>query len=473
MAQWQIAKRWMHVSIRKRNDFSGGLNNGQNAFSVSDNNSFDEYGFDTFDFPSLSVGKGWASYGATGSANTNLLANYKNSYLIRSVGTKVQKDDGTGTWTDIGTGLTSAEWDSTNFNKKIIITNGTDNVKYYDGTTFGNLNATDAPKGLYITNNTLRVYIANVGVNTDWVYFSKFLDETNWTDIDSSGFFQYYTPNGGPITALRVYQNLIMVFKQNSFAEVTTTGQLSNKHRLLEISSEVGCVSSKTLIEVRGMLLWLGLTDVWLFTGGQPTPIGQNVKATLDSINTAYYSKCWAGTDGQRYYLGIVTGVNTEPDTLLIYDTVYKKWRIRSIAIGGMRYAATLQNQWYTGTNGGQTFKMNSGTTENGTAIPYMVTSKPFDEGVPESEKEYNEMHVQCYIPPGSTMSVYVSVEDRGTNFTLIDTFTSSAVAQNTNIIVPLDTVPLANWLRYKITGTGPVNIYSVERYGTIQPNQI
>lgn len=469
MVRWSMAPQ--QQNRRMGNSFEGGVNTGAPNFYIKDSESSDEYGLDTFDYPALSVGKGWTAYGTSGGASTYLLANYKNTQLIRAVGTVMQQYTA-GAWANIGTGLTAADWDSTNFNNKIIMTNGTDNVKSWDGTTFADLNAADAPKGLYITNNTVRVYIANKTGAVDTVYFSKYLDETNWTDVDSAGFFQYYTPDGGGITAIRLYQNLIMVFKLNSFAEVVSTGNSSNKHRLTEVSSEVGCVSYKTVVEVRGMLMWLGLTDVWVFTGGQPTPIGQSIRGYLDSINTAYYAKCWAATDGQRYYLGLVTEANTEPDTLLVYDTKYRVWRVRSKSIGGKQWAATLGVNWYTGDSSGNSFQMNTGTTENGSAVSWAYTSKLFDEGIQEAEKEYWEMHLQTYLPTSSTMTLAISTDDRSTSFTTIDTLTNSTSAQNTNHIVPLDTVPITNWLRYKLSGTGPATIYSAERYFRVQSVQ-
>lgn len=469
--------RWRNLpaSLDKKgmNTFEGGINNGTPNFYIKDTESTDEYGFDTFDYPALSVRKGRTAYGLTGSATTYMLASYQNTYMMRAVGTKMQRDV-SGTWTDIAgaTGLTAADWSYTNFNNKIIMTNGTDNVKYWDGTTFGDLNAATAPKGKYITNNTIRTYIANVSGKTDWIYFSKYLDETNWSDTNSAGFFQYYTPQGGEITALQIYQNNILAFKKDAFSLIVSTGNTSNKHRLVEISAQVGCVSAKTIQEIKGTLFFLGQTDVYIYNGGQPSPIGQNVRAILDSVNVDQWGKCFAGNDGQRYYLGLVTGANTEPDTMLVYDTRYKIWRVYSTSLGALRQTCFLNNKWYAGDNAGLTFTMNSGTTDNGTPISWSYTSKAFSEGIQEAEKEYWEAHIQSYIATGSTLTMAVSTDDRGVSFTTIDTITSSTAAQNSNLIIPLDTVPIAFWMRYKLSGTGPATIYSAERYFRIQPVQ-
>ncbi len=473
MAQWKIAPRIFHLDIRKMNDFSGGINTGNPSIDIGDNQSTDEYGWDTDQIPALHTRRGHTPYGTSGAAETNLLTNFNTTHLVRAVGTALQYNNTGTTWTAITGTFTDTDWDATNFEVTVpvlLLTNGTDNVKKWDGTTLSDLNATDAPKGKYITNDTVRAWIAKA----DILYFSKFEDATDWTATEDAGSVQYYTPNGGDITGLRNFYGDKYVWKIDSFSAVQGTDYFN--FRLKEISNQIGCVSFKTIQEVQipsnSALFWLGQNDVFMFSAGLPTPIGQSIRSYLDAINTAYWSRCFGATDGLRYYLGLVTGANTQPDTLLMYDPRYRIWRISSLS-DNFRYSANLNNVWYVGDSAGQTFKMNQGTSDNGTAISWMVTSKAFDEGIPELEKEYNSLHIQCYMPTGSTMSIYASTDDRGSSFTLVDTVTSASVGQSKNVIIPFDTVPLANWLRYKITGTGEVAIYSVERMAHIQPLQI
>ncbi len=462
MAQWQQPQ---YNNQRGANNFAGGLNSGTPVFDLDDNESSEEYGFDTDQFPALSVRKGRTDYGATGSAQTNLLANFKDTHMVRAVGTALQYDSA-GTWTAITGTFADVDWDATNFNNKLIMTNGTDNVKVWNGSALSDLNATDAPKGKYITNDTVRVWIAK----DDILYYSAFLAETDWTTAENSGSVKYYTERGGFITGIKNFANHIVVFKKDSMAEIFGTNYFN--FRLIENSNDIGCVSHKTIIEVGDTLFWLGLTDAYAYKGGSPVKIGQKIRKQLNSINQAQIAKCWGGTDGIRYYLGLVTGANTQPDTLCIYDPRYGTWRVHSIS-GTFRYATYFGGAFYVGDSAGLTHKMNNGTTDAGTAISWAVTSKAFNEGMPEAEKEYFEMHLQVYLPTGSTMTVAVSTDDDSATFTTVQTLTAASDTQSVNIIVPLDTVPLANWLRYKLSGTGPATIYNVERYFRAQPVQI
>jgi len=361
--------------------------------------------------------------------------------------------------------FTNTDWDATNFNDKLLLTNGTDNVKQWNGSTLSDLNATDAPKGKYITSDTLRVWIAK----DDILYYSAFLDETDWTTAENSGFVQYYTPNGGDITGLKTFLGDVFIFKKNAFAQIM--GDNYYDYTLVEISNDIGCVSHKTIVEVGDLLFWLGQNDVYGFSGGRPSPIGEPIRQYLNDINVTHASKCFGGTDGIRYYLGLVTEANTEPNILLSYDPRYQIWRVSSLD-DNFRYSANINNEWYVGNSTGQTYKMK----QTYTGSSFEIVSKPLDEGIPEAEKEYYELHLQGYIPTDSTLSVYVSTRDRdlgdGSDWTLIDTLSTSTLSQNEDIIIPLDTVPITYWFRYKLVATGEVEIYNVQRYLRILPVQ-
>lgn len=448
--------------LRAENNFSGGLNNEQSAVFIADDETSDEYGFDFDNYPNLTVRKGKTTYGASGGAQTNLITHFKDTHLVRSVGNKLQWDNN-GTWTDIASGFADSDWTATNFEVSgadaLILTNGTDNVKYWNGSALNDLSP-NAPKGKYITADPSRVFIAK----DDTLYWCAFQNPQDWTSAENSGFAQYYTNGGGNITALFTFKDLKILFKRNSMAALYGTNYFD--FRIIEISNNIGCVSHKTVQEVNGRLIWLGEQDVYLFTNGNPIPIGGKIRGFLNRINPTQVSKACAFTDGLRYYLCLPIDNANEPNIRLVYDTRYGRWRVPAYN-ENFRYGVMFNGVMYVGDASGQTWKVNNGTTDNGSAIPWSVTSKAFDEGIGEAEKEYKELHLQGYFPPGFTMTVSISTDDQGSNFIALnyDPTSAAAVSQNKNVIVPLDTTPLTHWFRYKLEGTGPVSIYNVQRY--------
>lgn len=448
---------------RAENNFSGGINTEQATVSVGDNESTDEYGFDTDQFPNLTTRKGRQKYGSSGGAVTNLLTNFSDQHLVRAVGQTLQYNSSGTTWTNIPGTFANTYWDAANFEvagaEALILTNGTDAVRYWNGTSLSNLGGSP-PRGKYITADPSRVFIAK----DDIIYFCKFQDPSDWSAAEDSGFLQYYTFSGGDITALYNYKDIKYVWKEDSMAGLYGVNYFD--YRLMEVSNSIGCVSARTIQEVNGRLIWLGMSDVYIFTQGNPSAIGGKIKSYIDRINRAYIDKCSAFSDGHRYYLNLVIDGATEPNIRLVFDTRYGIWRVPA-KNENYRRGVFFKNTLYAGDSSGQTYKVNEGETDDGVAIPWSVTSKAFNEGIGEAEKEYKELHIQGHFPSTSTLNLSISMQDRGESFISIeyDPIGTSNEAVNKNLIVPLDTVPLTYWMRERIIGTGPVSIYNTQRY--------
>lgn len=469
---WQSSQQ---RNKRGANNFKEGVDTQNNAFFIDKDAYATGYGWDTDKFPSLATRKGRTAHGATGSAVTRLLCNFGNTHLVRAVGTALQYNSSGTTWTAITGTFANADWSFANFDVSgpaLILTNGTDNVKYWNGTTLADLNATNAPKGKYVAADNRRVYISGRTSDPDVIHFCAFQAASDWTTALNAGSVQYFTANGGAVTGLHAFEGQIYCFKKDAFAQIFHTGSADATHRLVEASNDIGCLNNKTIVEVGPFLMWLGSNDVFICAGGSAQSIGNPVKDILQDINLDAIDEACAWTDNHRYYLCVPTGSNTTCDTEIAYDYRYRKWNIRNITLGGMRYGALLNNIPYGGWNDGLTYKLNDGLTDAGTAISYRVDSKPYNEEFGEAEKEYFEMHLQGLINTGATMSVSISTVDRGDTFTLLDTIDASSVSQSGNIVVPMDTTPLTNWMRYRIGGTGYVEINEVQRYFNVLPVQ-
>lgn len=471
MAQWQSLP--MKSMPRIENTFQDGVDTENNAFFISPNSYSDGYGWDTDLYPVLATRKGRTALGSSGGAITRLLTNLGSTQLIRAVGTSLQYWNGS-SWNSISGTFTDTDWAAANFDiggNVVILTNGTDVPRYWNGSALSSISA--MPKGRYIAADNRRVYTAGVTGDDDTISYCAFQDALDWTTAENSGVVQYYTANGGPVTGLHSFEGQIYAFKKDSFCQIFHTGDARVTHRLVEVSNDIGCVSDKTIVEVGPYLMWLGDKDVFICAGGSATSIGKKVRRYLQSINENALSEACAWTDNYRYYVCIPTGGNTTNDTELVYDTRYRTWHVRNISLGGMRYATLLNNIPYGSWADGKTYRLNDGDTDDGVAIPFRMVSKPYDDGTGEAEKEYYQSYIQGYISSGASAVFSVSTDDRGSNFTALDTLTVDTYSQNKNIIVPMDTVPLTHWLRYMLEGTGYVEFNKIQRFCRVQPLQI
>lgn len=466
-AQWQIPS----AAGNKRGafNFEGGLVTGAPSFNLKDDQSVNESGWDTTAHPALHTRLGRKPFGSAGNGMTRLLTNFGNTHLVRAAGTRLQYFNGSD-WADISGSWTDTDWDATNFDVNgpaMILTNGTDAVQYWNGSTLAALSE-KAPKGRFIASDNRRVYIAT----GDSVNYCAFQDATDWISAENSGIVEYYTSNGGDITALKSFEGQIWAFKKDAFCLIFHTGDARATHRLVEQSSSIGCVAYRTLQEVGSMLFWLGQNEVYMGSGGAAMGIGFPIKRYLDAVSPDYAPYCLAGTDGIRYYLGLTQGASNVPSMWLVYDPRYKKWRVYDSNVSDMRYSAILNTVWYCGGQSGTTYQMNTGTSDNGSAIPWTVETKDFDEGMPEAEKEYYELHIQYSAPSGTSLTVSVSTDMGNTYQTIGSPVTVTRGVVNANYILPLDTVELCNWARFKFSGSGEFTLHAVERYFRYQPVQ-
>lgn len=470
MAQWRSALKGIDTQGDNRVEvnLSGGIYTGINSFDIKDQQSVNEYGWDTDEFyPAKSTAKSPVTYGTSGGSTTNLLTSLGSTHLVRAVGTKLQYD-ASGIWTDIAGTFSSIPWGATNFDVNgpaLLLTNGTDPVKQWNGTTLADL--TGAPKGKVIAADNLRVFISDVATDEaqDHIHYCAFQDALDWTSAENSGIVQYYTANGGAVTAMISFSGQIWVFKKDSFALIYHTGDARAFYRLVPSSDNIGCVASRTLVDIGETLCWLGMDDVYIGAAGSASRIGEPIRMFLSRINQAHINKCDAFSDGLRYYLNLVIDSATTPNIRLSYDTRFKIWSVCALNEGYLQ-GTWFNNSIYAGNTTGQTYKLNAAPTTGA----FMVETKDFDRS--EAEKEYNELHQQIYTPTGTTLTVQASVDQGTTWFTFGDPVVAQASAQNQNLIIPLDTLPLGYWVRFRFLGTGEFRFYSFERYFRLHPVQ-
>lgn len=471
MAQWNLYPKGIDTRGDNREEvsLSGGIYTGVNSFDIKDEQTVNEYGWDTDEhYPAKSTAKSPIAYGTSGGARTNLLTNFGNTQLVRAVGTSLQYNS-SGTWQNISGTFANSEWGAANFDVNgpaLIMTNGTDAVRYWNGSSLSTLSA--APRGRIIAADNLRVFISDVPADDsqDQIHYCKFQDATDWTAAENSGMVQYYTANGGPVTAMIAFGGCIWVFKKDAFALIYHTGDQRAFYRLVPSSDNIGCVNKKTLVDMGQFLAWLGADDVYIGSAGAANRIGEPVRTFISRINQTHLNKCCAFTDGLRYYLNLVIDNATEPNIRLVYDVRFRVWQVSGINeqyIYGTRFNTGV----YAGNPLGITYRLNAGNTTGA----WMVETKDYDKS--EAEKEYNEIRIQMYAPPGTTVNFQVST-DQGTTWTAIgEPIVGNSSAQNQNIIVPLDTVPLAHWIRFRFSGAGPFRLYGFERYFKHMPIQI
>lgn len=455
-------RRWMPTPEDRFQDIRpcGGINQGLNPLDIGSNQSTSVLNFIPDKYPTLTVREGFTQVGSTHTGHyTTYLRKYAGN-IIKGDKFGVYKQNGA-SWDNIINNGSAAEryWQMAEFDGVLVMVNGLEQPQKYSG---GSASAiTDAPTNArHLTLHANRLFAVN-DAEPNVIQWSKYADINTWTtflgDNEDPGFQPINENTGEDIEGIVTFQNRVVIFKRHSMHELY--GERGYDFVINDISTHVGCAGWRTAYEVNGVLYFLSGDGIFNYSGGNVPrkPISDPVKDYIESINWTYIDQCVGGTDGRRYFLTLVTGVNTTPNVTLMYDPEKQSWWVHD-------YAATAflddRENWYTGNASGMVFQMDSGDTDAGEAIPYSIIPKPFVIGNWFVKNRPTRMKLIVDIPTGATMDIYYSISTTGdADWTLIKTLAPTTDVKNTPIMLIGER---SEWHRIKAEGTGRVKIYSI-----------
>ena len=352
-------------------------------------------------------------------------------------------------WANIQTGLANAAGKFVEFatgtTLYTILANGT-NTYSWDGSTAASIAAAPATK-LYAVHKG-RVYAVLGKV----LKFSSLNLITDWTTVDNAGSISITNAKGDG-TAITEYNDHIVIWTEQSTHELYGTGPFN--YQLVDISDD-GCISDRSVIENSGVLYFMDYGWIKAYTGGKPVKVSHAVKTFIDGIALTYKAKICAGKNGKYLYWAIPYGAVTENNIVLEYDTDFKIWNVHSLAISQF---VTIGETCYGVSPTGVIYDMESGTTDNGTAIAWYYTTGAWNKNNLKT-KTLGSIPVVLDLPVGSTMTLSVSKTVDGDDFVLVHTFTASAVEQRVDIYT--DEIESCEWYRLRFDGVGPATVYYI-----------
>lgn len=314
------------LNVKVIRDFKGMDRRG--IFNIPENSFAWLYDITTEYYPEIRTRKGVYTTGSITGSVANGLGSWKNSELHCVMSGNWQKYNGT-TWTSIASGLNSSAYCSfTNFQGNLaainlLMANGVDPVKKYDGTTVSNL--LNAPSGItYIDSHDNRVY----GAAGNTVYFSALRKPEDWTTVNDAGSITVESPDGESIIGIRSGLQHLLIFKPNSMYELYGTGPAN--YRLVQVSEEVGIQNHRCSVTLNGMVYFLHRTGFYRYSGGsQPDKsFSQHIQPLIDRMSTtASYGA--VGTDGNCIYVTIYSqGTDSNPFYTLQFNPQYGLWSV-------------------------------------------------------------------------------------------------------------------------------------------------
>jgi hypothetical protein len=439
-------------------------------FSISPEYATDMQNMSAAKFPWLSVKPGYSLVGATLAARVLGLGVWKQTELVAVSGGQWSKST-SGAWSAITGGdsvNTSANYSFCNFKGNLteidlIGANGVDSVKRYNGSSVQNL--TNAPVAAnFIETYSDRLWLVTAG---NQLNFSGYRQADNWNtvlgDAADPGFIIVETNDGENISGVKSGPRRLVIFKPNSMFDLF--GSSAEDFTLQQKSGDVGAVSNQAITTIGTTMYFVHTTGIYEYGGG-PRPDKQFsaiVQNYVDRINPAAVSKCCAGTDGVTLYIGLPIDSATEPDHILEFNTLYGTWNVWK------DYAplniAIMKDTAYIGGVEGQIRKVGDTTSDNGTAIVSKYVSKPYGAESLSQRILWLRAWFVANVPAGSTLNVYLSKKDSGdSDWVLVNSIPADSVLESSRVMIPTNVATNANWIRYKLEGTGPYDIIEFAR---------
>ncbi|MFT9498244.1 hypothetical protein [Anaerosolibacter sp.] len=429
----------------------GGVNNGLPPFELQENEATEQKNCSSKKYPIHTVRPPRSDYSTDLSGVIRHMGTRSDEYITVVDGTAWKYWNGS-VWVDILTGLTAANAKTIDFMGKTILVNGTDE-KYWDGSTTGNV--AGMPNSNFLAVHANRLYAASRDSQT--LSFSALRIYNDWTTVDDAGSIVAETRDGEGCSGLTAFANHVVLFKEHSMHELYGTGP--RNYQFNTTSDQIGCISDRTIKEVKGRLFWLGYEGVYMYSGGvAPTLISFPLQGYIDRLDIANKLKACAGTDEERYYISIP--IDSGSKILCVYDTRFGKWYVED-DIKIVEFTE-FQNVLYGIAEDGQVKKMIDAA--GGETIEWYWISKSFNEGSLSQKKEWYRLYFIVNLPTGSTLNVGLSNSVSGDDFTTIKTFSSSSAVFNQQIEIPLTIAQKADWVRIKLSGTGPCDIHAMEK---------
>lgn len=325
-------------------------------------------------------------------------------------------------------------------------------LEYYNGTT--NADVTDAPQTSLYTIDDYRLF----GLDGATLKCSALNSVTDWTTADDADQI--------PITGMKGVGSAIIAYNDMviCWSDQTMHILYGNDPFDFQLNEPIfnGCISDKSVIIHNGILYFMDYNRIMAFTGGLPIEISQKINSYLEGIAFAYKDKICSGQFGKYILWSIPYGAVTTNNYTLQYDTEYKTWYIWNM---GILNFTSLDEDLYGIDTSGYIWKLNSGTSDGGTAITWEYTTGVWNATPLRDRKVISDIYAIIDLPVGSTLTVSYSVTVDGNDFVSIYTATASASEQNTRIKIPTTILQGVTWYRLKFSGTAPCTINYLEPY--------
>ena len=180
---------------------------------------------------------------------------------------------------------------------------------------------TPGPSGESFIVDCIEIFPTNAPQNASLVHASRTEDPESYDGL--SGLLSVAENNGQGIRSAFKLRNLLYVVKERS-THVTADDGVNEPALwpIEEVSNKVGTPSAHGVGVGEEWVVIAGRAGLYLFDGGVPQKLSQEIQPTWDSINWQYGHRLWVRVDVEkkRILIGAPLGTATQPSVVLVCD---------------------------------------------------------------------------------------------------------------------------------------------------------
>jgi len=240
----------------------------------------------------------------------------------------------------------------------LLMSNGIDPIQLWNGSGTAILlssftSASGVPIAKYILTHKERVYAANVFDASDVDAPQKVMVSGFGTDgaanphIFRDSFFAGAVGRQGPITGVKVLQDQIIIYTENSIWKFTPgTGNNLDTGALSEIQESIGCLAPLSLVDVGNFHLFLSKKGIYAFDGTTIKHVSPFIDTDIiDGSNQGYlkFAKATYDKTKNQYKIYYAGQASTRNNKGLIFDLNLGIW-LPPVTGRQVSYISTFEN---------------------------------------------------------------------------------------------------------------------------------
>ncbi len=254
---------------------------------------------------------------------------------------------------------------------------------------------------------------------------------------------------------------------RNAGSTSVESGVISEKHGVRGFSMQVA----------EGSLFWYSGENIYRSEGGVPSAISTlRVRATLDRIPEAYKTTVRSAVLPRLslYLLAVPLDAATAPSHIIVYNYKTDAWDIvepsQAPLFFGRYFGTDYDEVLYGAYPDGCIYEMESGLTDNGTAITAIAKTKALDYGLGPGQKAIRTVGVNTPSVPGGSLTIRIYNDEKATPFKTRTGLSLARAGWKRFNISTLNEQASTHQVEFEYNGSPEFEIHEIEVEGLTLP---